>query len=128
MKIKPIIFFLALLITISCKEANAEKIRVITAAEMQDHLKYENMQVVDVQPKDKYDKSHLLNARNIIYDKDFRKNLETLDKTKPVAIYCTTGEESPKAAEILREAGFTNIYVLEGGIRRWKIEEGKSLK
>lgn len=108
----------------SCKDANAKEIQIVTATEMQNHLKYNtNVQVVDVQPEEEYTKSHLLNARNIIYDKDFRKNLANLDKSKPVAIYCTSGKVSPEAAVILKEAGFTHIYVLEGGIRKWAGEK-----
>lgn len=118
-------YFLLLIIPIiiySCKNATANEIQVVTATEMQNHLKYDNMQVVDVQPPDEYKKSHLLNARNIMYDKDFRKKLETLDKTKPVAVYCTSGKVSPEAAKILREAGFLHIYLLEGGIKKWQDE------
>ena len=92
---------------------------------MQDKLRFNNIQVVDVQPEQEYKQSHLLNAQNILYDKNFRKGLEKLDKSKPVAIYCTSGNVSPDAAKILKEAGFTQIYVLEGGIKKWQ-EENQS--
>lgn len=107
----------------SCKDATATEIKTVTPAEMQNHLKYNNnVQVVDVQPEEEYQKSHLMNARNIIYDQDFRKNLEKLDKSKPVAVYCTTGKVSPEAAQILKDAGFLHIYVLQGGIKKWQDE------
>lgn len=122
MKVKLLFITLTLLAFYSCKDASANEIHVVTTAEMNNYLKYDDVQVVDVQPSDEYSKSHLLNAKNIIYDEDFRKNLSSLDKSKPVAIYCTTGKVSPKAAEILREAGFKNIYVLEGGIKKWHQE------
>lgn len=125
---KKILLFLAFSsILYSCKDASAKEIEVITAAEMQTHMKYNNLQVVDVQPEEDYKKSHLLNAKNIIYDKNFRNQLEKLDKDKPVAIYCTTGKVSPEAAKILKEAGFDHIYVLDGGISKWK-EEVKEIK
>lgn len=124
MKTKPLIFLLFVVAAVySCNRINNEGIKVITALEMQDHIKYDNLQVVDVQPADDYNKSHLLNARNIIYDKDFRKKLDSLDKDRPVAIYCTSGKVSPEAARILKEAGFQNIYVLEGGIKKWEKEK-----
>lgn len=75
-------------------------IKKVTALEMQNYMKYDNLQVVDVQPREDYNQSHFLNAQNIIYDKDFRKNLERLDKSLPVAIYCSSGKVSLKAAEI----------------------------
>ncbi|HSI69662.1 MAG TPA: rhodanese-like domain-containing protein [Gillisia sp.] len=124
---KRVLFFIAFSsILYSCKDATAKEIEVITAAEMQTHMKYNNLQVVDLQPAEDYKKSHLLNAKNIIYDKDFRSQLEKLDKHKPVAVYCTSGSVSPEAAKILKEAGFEHIYVLDGGISKWN-EEIKEL-
>lgn len=127
--LKPIIVLAIIISYQSCKDATATDIQTVTPAEMQNHLKYNsNVQVVDVQPKEEYQKSHLLNAHNIIYDKDFRKNLEKLDKSKPVALYCTTGKVSPEAAQILKDAGFLHIYVLEGGIKKWHSENQEAGK
>lgn len=114
---------LVLMFVYSCKEATADGVQVVTAAEMETHLKYGKVQVVDVQPINDYKKSHLLNAQNILFDKDFQKNLEKLDKDIPVAIYCTTGNISPEAAKIIQQAGFKNIYLLEGGIKKWNSKE-----
>lgn len=124
-KIKALIFVFILLLGYSCKEAAADEIMVITADEMETHFKYGEIQVVDVQPSKDFKKSHLLNAQNILLDKDFRKNLEKLDKDIPVAIYCTTGKISPEAANILQEAGFKKIYLLDGGIKKWNNEKQK---
>lgn len=123
-------FFLIVLLIISngCKNTSSSEIYVVTAEEMEAQLKYDNMQVVDVRSDNEYKESHLLNATNIIYNKDFRKNLEKLDKTRPVAIYCTTGSVSPEAARILQEAGFKNIYLLDGGIKKWETVKSDSLQ
>jgi rhodanese-related sulfurtransferase len=110
----------------SCKNASAEEVNVVTVAEMENHLKYGKVQVVDVQNSRDFKKSHLMNARNIVFDEDFRNNLEDLDKSQPVAIYCTTGETSAKAAGILKEMGFKNIYLLDGGIKKWE-DQNKDL-
>lgn len=37
----------------------------------------------------------------------------------PVIIYCKAGPRSRSAATILRDAGYTDIRILEGGIDRW---------
>ncbi|MEP6260845.1 MAG: rhodanese-like domain-containing protein [Gillisia sp.] len=122
MKFRSIFLISTLVIFNSCSDGKASQIQVVSADEMQDKLRYNNVQVVDVQPEQEYKKSRLLNAQNILYDKNFRKGLERLDKNKPVAIYCTSGSVSPLAAKILEEAGFTQIYVLEGGIKKWQEE------
>jgi rhodanese-related sulfurtransferase len=76
----------------SCKDATAKEIEVITAAEMQTHMKYNNLQVVDLQPEEDYKKSHLLNAKNIIYNKDFRNQLEKLDKKNRLPFIAPQGK------------------------------------
>jgi rhodanese-related sulfurtransferase len=40
-------------------------------------------------------------------------------KSEPVVIVCRTHNRSPKAAELLRRVGFTNIKVLKGGLTAW---------
>jgi rhodanese-related sulfurtransferase len=122
MNIRFLIILLISFAVYSCKNVSANEIKVVTVEEMNTQLQYGDVQVVDLQPEVEYNKSHLVNAANIIYDKDFRKKLEKLDKTKPIAIYCTTGTVSPEAARILNEAGFKNIYVLDGGIKKWMAE------
>ncbi|HZJ35897.1 MAG TPA: rhodanese-like domain-containing protein [Gillisia sp.] len=123
MKLRFLIIFLISIAVYSCKNDDANEIKVVTVEEMNTHLQYGDIQVVDLQPEVEYNKSHLVNAANIIYDKDFRKKLEKLDKTKPIAIYCTTGTVSPEAAKILQKAGFKHIYLLDGGIKKWMAEK-----
>ncbi len=123
MSAKYLIVFLISFAVHSCKDVTANEIKVISVEDMNTHLKYGDVQLVDVQPEQEYNKSHLVNAANIIYDKDFRKKLEKLDKSKPIAIYCTSGTVSPQAAKILQRAGFKSIYVLDGGIKKWITEK-----
>ncbi len=129
MKFHDLFFWPVIFLALSgCSNADNNEIKVITASEMLTDLKYKKVQVVDVRPVNEYKKSHLFNAQNIIYDKDFRKNLSNLDKEKPVAIYCTTGKISSEAARILKDAGFQNIYILEGGIRKWEDEKNRPVE
>ncbi len=48
-------------------------------------------------------------------DADFKKQIEKLDKNKPVFVYCAAGGRSSKAAPILQAAGFKQVYNLSGG-------------
>jgi len=49
----------------------------------------------------------------------FRERVQSLDKQKPVYVYCLVGGRSSAAAQWLREQGFT-VYNLQGGINAWK--------
>jgi len=128
MKLRFLIIIFIITAVYSCKNDAANQINVVTAEEMNTHLQYGDIQVVDLQQEEDFNKSHIVNAANIIYDKDFRKKLDKLDKTKPIAIYCTTGTVSPEAARILNEVGFEHIYLLDGGIKKWMAENRKISK
>jgi rhodanese-related sulfurtransferase len=54
------------------------------------------------------------------YEDDFKKQLKSLDKNKPVYVYCASGGRSGDAAEMMSEMGFTKVYNLEGGFKAWK--------
>jgi rhodanese-related sulfurtransferase len=41
-------------------------------------------------------------------------------KTKPVIAVCRSGNRSGRAAELLRAAGFRDVYNLEGGMIGWR--------
>ena len=58
-----------------------------------------------------------------IKEKGFEKSLESLDKSKPVLVYCKSGGRSGKAMEIMQEMGFMEVYNLEGGITAWNDAE-----
>jgi rhodanese-related sulfurtransferase len=65
--------------------------------------------------------NHLKNAQNIcVTDDDFKQQVNVLDKEKPVYVYCRSGKRSARAAEILKEMGFTKVYDLQGGIMEWQ--------
>ncbi len=53
------------------------------------------------------------------FEKDFNAQLEKLDKTKPVYVYCKAGGRSGKATKQMKKMGFTTVYNLIGGIGAW---------
>lgn len=55
-----------------------------------------------------------------IYDADFEEKLKTLDKEKPVAVYCKVGGRSGQAMAKMHEMGFKEVYNLKGGMDAWK--------
>lgn len=44
-----------------------------------------------------------------------------LEKNDEIVVVCNRGgQRSQKAAEILKEKGYRNVSILEGGIKGWK--------
>ncbi len=110
----------------SCSEPRKE-VQKISAQEVYDAVYNKDntsLQVVDVRTAEEYGVSHLRDAQNIcVTEADFQEKVKTLDKNKPVYVYCKSGGRSARAAKMLAEMGFTEIYDLDGGITAWE-EEG----
>ena len=108
----------------NCKEqAKAQNLQLITSSEMEELLSLEDIQLVDVRTPSEYKEGHVPKAQNIDFlDENFDKQIESLDKSKPVIVYCKSGGRSAKCASKLVEKGFEKIYDLEGGFSQWKFK------
>ena len=109
----------------ACKNAEeSNNIELLSPAEMQESVETNhNAQLVDVRTKEEFGVSHLKNAQNIcVTSDDFSEKVKTLDKDKPVYVYCKKGGRSARAAQILKEMGFKKVYDLEGGLTNWEDE------
>lgn len=82
-------------------------------------------QLLDVRSVEEYQGGHLKAAKNInIANQTFKKEvLDALDKSKPVCVYCQRGARSAKAAQLMSEMGFKEIYNLSGGIEQWQSDK-----
>jgi UPF0176 protein len=72
----------------------------------------------------KFAGAHDLNIRTFRKFPDEAKRLPEDWKKKTVVSYCTGGIRCEKAAPLLKQYGFENIYQLEGGILRYFEEVG----
>ena len=64
--------------------------------------------------------NHLDGAKNMdVNAVDFAESAKTIDKSKPVMVYCKSGGRSATATTILREMGYT-VFELAGGILNWQ--------
>lgn len=80
-----------------------------------------NAPVVDVRTPDEFNRGHLQNAINInINDGNFEKQINKLDKNKPVLVYCLSGSRSSYATRSMRSEGFKEVYELYGGMIKWR--------
>ena len=69
--------------------------------------------LIDVRTPQEYASQHIGNAVNIdINNSNFESQISSLDKNKPVYVYCLSGGRSAKAAQKMNELGFTEVYNL----------------
>jgi thioredoxin len=79
--------------------------------------------LLDIRTPEETNKGYLKGAVFMdFYDSSFKEQILTIDKDKPVFIYCAIGGRSWDAAKILYNLGFKNVYDLKGGIIVWKIK------
>lgn len=75
--------------------------------------------VVDVRNVDEYNTGHIKDSINIPVDNISSVNY---DKETTIIVYCATGIRSADAAKALIDAGYTNVYNLDGGLINWGFE------
>lgn len=92
----------------------------VTANEFKSLLSNNPGTLVDVRTPREFKGGYIPGAINIDYfSSDFKQKMSELDKTKPVYVYCRSGNKSGKSMLILQELGFKEVYNLIGGYSRW---------
>lgn len=72
--------------------------------------------LLDVRTPEEFSEGHIEGAVNLnLYDRDFSSQLDQLDKSKPVYVYCKSGRRSTDASDVMKSKGFAAVYNLIGG-------------
>ena len=82
------------------------------------HKGLRKAQVVDVREKVDYDYGHINGARNIPITM-FKQRFQGLRKDQPIYLCDANGIASYRAARMLRKNGYTDLYMLQGGYKKW---------
>ena len=108
----------------SCQQKGGD-FKSVSADEFATLITDPDIQRLDVRTVAEYSEEHIPGSINInVLDKQFAAIADsTLQKDKPVALYCRSGKRSKKAAAILSQKGYT-VYDLDNGFIGWK-EAGK---
>ena len=106
----------------SCSNAQTTNTS-LSASEFADRIiELPSAAIVDVRTPEEFLKGHLQNAKNYDWNgSDFQKQVSTLNKSKPVFVYCLSGGRSASAASQMRSDGFKTVYELSGGMMKWRV-------
>lgn len=107
----------------ACKDnGRAQEIKIISPEEVYKAVNdNRNLQLIDVRTQEEFGEDHLKTAQNIcVTDDDFKEKVAKLDKNEPVYLYCRSGKRSARAAQIMKDMGFKEIYDMEGGFLNWE--------
>jgi len=120
------IIFFSLLLVFSCQIFESKDINVISDTQFIE-IQDTDYILVDVRTIEEYESGHIQDAVNFdFYSKSFQKEILSLDKSASIILYCRTQNRSTKTANYLKENGYKEITVLEGGITSW-VKNGNDL-
>lgn len=113
-------FSAAMFLSVSAQTAGYKQ---VNPAQFEQLIKKPGGVLLDVRTQNEFKNGHIANSGQLnYYALDFRKKLLMLPKNEPIYLYCNTGWRSEKAAKILAENGYKNVYNLELGIMDWELQ------
>jgi adenylyltransferase/sulfurtransferase len=114
--------YLAVALVIVPFIASAQEVQSIKPEELQKLIESKaDIVVVDNQPKGAYDMGHIPGAFNFPWAMQIKVPVN-LPRNKALILYCACSHEEDStdvAQKLMKEFGYNNIQVLEGGWLRW---------
>ncbi len=97
------------------------KTRELTPAGLTALINRDNPLLIDISPRDNFEKAHIPGARHVAMSQ-FDPENKNLAKAKdlPVVIICRSGQTAGKAAQRLVKVGFSSVHTLGGGMLAWR--------
>lgn len=108
----------AMLGVLACQASEESTVAEISREELA--IEAPERLILDVRTPEEYAAGHVENAVNIPHDQ-LAERLPEIERyaQAPVVIYCRSGRRAGLAAEVLHEAGFTNLRHLTGDMEGW---------
>ena len=83
----------------------------------------DNVLIVDLRETETYEKNHINGSISRPIDDFIKEIFEGIYSSKKtdlkIVLVCDTGQLSKVAAAIMTEEGFSQVYSIKGGMRRW---------
>jgi rhodanese-related sulfurtransferase len=84
---------------------------------------HEDALVLDVRTPGEFVAGHIPGAVNIdMMDRNFASKVEEYERSRPVLLYCRSGNRSYHAGSVMMKLGFEQVYNLASGLFDWEHE------
>ncbi|MDX1388987.1 MAG: rhodanese-like domain-containing protein [Acidobacteriota bacterium] len=99
-------------------------IKTIETDHVREFLENDTCPIINVLAEEDFERAHIPGTTNVpLASDDFVERVDALvdHRSDTLVVYCAGPDcdASPKAAELLREAGFTDVFDYEGGMVEW---------
>jgi rhodanese-related sulfurtransferase len=116
-KVFALISSLLLLVGCSTSTAGATNMNVL---DFSNKITESGVVILDVRTPGEFAEGYIEGARMIDFQGgSFETEIASLDKNATYAVYCRSGNRSGQAVKIMQDAGFLNLFNLEGGVIDW---------
>lgn len=116
-KVFALISSLLLLVGCSSSTAGATNMDVL---EFSKKITESGVVILDVRTPGEFAEGYIEGAQMIDFQGgSFETEIASLDKDVTYAVYCRSGNRSGQAIKIMQDAGFGNLFNLEGGVIDW---------
>lgn len=118
MRILSVIF---LMLAFGCN-SGAQNNASLNVDDFEKGLNDKNIQLLDVRTAGEFRNGHIKGSLQANWNdkQEFVDRIASIDKSKPVYVYCLSGGRSKAAADWMLENGFKNVVNMEGGFNSWK--------
>lgn len=103
-----------------CSGSETAEVTNLNVTEFANVIATQDVVILDVRTPAEFAAGHVSNAVNLDVESGrFANEILNLDKSKTYAVYCRSGRRSAEAVKIMSDAGFTNLYNMNGGTIDW---------
>ena len=103
------------------EKMNEDGVKLIDSKTVYNEIDNEDVFIIDVREDYEYESGHIKNSYNIPLTKIEDISEMKLSLDSKIIVYCRSGKRSNRAAELLINMGYTNVYDM-GGIDNWNYE------
>lgn len=116
---------IALLLFLTISAYTFSQREELTAKSFYDSIQKHETQLLDVRTSNEYNQGHIAGSFQADWNnfEQFKERVASLDKYKPLYVYCLAGGRSAAAQKWLIKEGFEKVFNLQGGINAWNLED-----
>ncbi len=91
----------------------------MSALDLKRKLEKSEVLLLDVREPDEWKEDGIVEDAKCIHFADLPDKIDSLPKSKPIAVTCSVGNRASTAASILEREGFTDVSNVLGGMTAW---------
>ncbi len=117
---KKLILIITTLILITGCTSTTAGVTNLNVLEFSEKISEPGIILLDVRTPGEFAEDFIKVARLIDFQSgNFKNEIASLDKNATYAVYCRSGNRSGQAVNVMHDAGFHNVYNLNGGVIDW---------